>query len=227
VVVANLTLTECACRANDINARLSAEFNTDVYVVSCEQGGTTVLCENFTCPCSTSRRLLQADDNSTIMNYVYKETTTINAKNETVVVKALEIVLSKPVSITSFVTERLPYTELVWVSDFVYWRRPLAAEDNMLIIAVAASVAGVAILGTVIGVVVWQLTKPKHDKGKKNDDLKKGSTKQAPAKPTSAKPAATKTTPKPPPPKKTGVITKSNMAHSATLINIRITPTTP
>jgi hypothetical protein len=50
---------------------LSSVYGTRVLMLACESGDLVVECGNFTCPCNTSRRLLQADQSVKVV-YVYR-----------------------------------------------------------------------------------------------------------------------------------------------------------
>jgi hypothetical protein len=49
---------------------LGSVYGTQVLMLACESGESVIACENFTCPCNASRRLLQAADAVKVV-YVY------------------------------------------------------------------------------------------------------------------------------------------------------------
>jgi hypothetical protein len=124
--VANITISECACRANQTSVTLSALYNTSVFVVSCEEGTNVVVCENFTCPC-TSRRLLQISEPTTQVNVVYTQVE--EPKNQTQVAQALELAYQKPIVVIGTTLLQLPSASLVWNPDVIFYKPALSAES--------------------------------------------------------------------------------------------------
>lgn len=151
--VSNLTVTECACKANQLSQQLSIAYNTSVYVASCEEGTTVVVCENFTCPCA-QRRLLQFAP-LTEINVVYKQTSA--PKNETVLTKALETAYNKPVKITSTSTEQLPTSVIVWNPAIVFYTPETTSPSP---IGAIVGALGAVVVIVVIVVAVYCSCKP-------------------------------------------------------------------
>lgn len=143
--ISNLTVTECACKANQLSQQLTMAYNTPVYVASCEEGGNMIVCENFTCPCA-SRRLLQFAP-ETKVNIIYKQTEL--PKNESTVTKALQTAYSKPVLLTSTSTSTLPATVITWNPDVIFYV-PVSASSSPVGAIVGALVAVVLVVGIVL-----------------------------------------------------------------------------
>jgi len=159
MAVSNLTLSECTCKANQVSGQLSASYNTSVYVVSCEQGGAVVLCENFTCPCNqTARRLLQTAPTTTL-SVVYKQEETAKPRNETVVASLLQVVYQKPVAIESKTYVTVPTSEIKWDKAILLYVPAAAAESPVAIIAAVVVVFIVAV-SIAVTVVVLQYQQP-------------------------------------------------------------------
>lgn len=160
MTISNLMLSECACKANQVSTELSAAYKTPVYVASCEQGGSVVVCENFTCPCNqTARRLLQTAPPTTL-NVVYKQTVSV-VKNETVITAALQVAYQKPVVVTETRTESLPTTDIVWNPVIIFYRPAGASEEPFPVGAVVGSIVAVLVVAG-IGVGLYFFFASRH-----------------------------------------------------------------
>ena len=71
LAVGNLTLQACACASGMMASTLGSVYGTQVLMLACESGEYVIACENYTCPCNASRRLLQADQPVKVV-YVYR-----------------------------------------------------------------------------------------------------------------------------------------------------------
>jgi hypothetical protein len=71
LTVGNLTLQACACAGGMMASTLGSVYGTQVLMLACELGEFVIACENFTCPCNASRRLLQAAEAVKVV-YVYR-----------------------------------------------------------------------------------------------------------------------------------------------------------
>jgi hypothetical protein len=160
LTVSQVTVQECACRANDLNQRLSGALGSPTFIISCEQGDVVVLCTNFTCPCTSGarRRLLQAAD--TQINYVVKVPPTNPAPTPQLIQAAIQPVLARAVVVSVAAREVLPTTTITWDQTVLLFKR--AADDASAAtvgVVVAVVIVFIAIVATAIGVGVYCCTK--------------------------------------------------------------------
>lgn len=132
--------------------QLSLVYNTSVFVVSCEEGSTVIVCENFTCPCNKTlgRRLLQAA-NDTKLKFVYKQETQA-PPNDTAVVKALQQAYSKLIVVTSTNVDQLPTTTIQWDKSIIFYQRIVDSATTSSLITIVAIVVFLVLL--IIGIIV-------------------------------------------------------------------------
>jgi hypothetical protein len=122
-----------------------------VYVASCEEGTTVVVCENFTCPCSL-RRLLQVSEPSTKVNVVYtqvQETT-----NQTQILRALEQAYQKPVLVISTTSVQLPSSTVVWNPDIIFYI-PMISGESFPIGIVLGGLGAAIVIALLVTLMVY------------------------------------------------------------------------
>jgi len=150
--VSNLTVRECACTADEVKVQLSLLYGTPVFVVSCDDGSSVLVCENFACPCS-QRRLLSAVP-TTSLTIIYKPST--NPVNQVQVEQALQVAYAKPVDLLSTTEVQLPTTVITWNPAVIFPKPPEPAPSLPTAVIAGASVGGVVVLAA----LVWFFSSP-------------------------------------------------------------------
>ena len=135
LAIANLTLQTCACSSGAITRSLSTLYDTRLLPVSCSSGGSTIVCENFTCPCAAARRMLSVE--TAQLSFVYQAAQRV-VSVETVTQAVQKVVPDAQVQ--DKITETLQMTELKW-SEGMY-----AGSQNMIIVTVVGVVVFLAVV---------------------------------------------------------------------------------
>ena len=152
--ISNITLPQCLCSSVQVAAELSTLYKTPVYVVACETADTQTICENFKCPCSAARRLLQAD--TTNYQLVYQTATVQNLTSQQLTpyiqkVLPMAVVQERAVSV-------IAGTSIAW--DTVFFTTKQAATETSTDYTVLVVVIAVAVVGAGIGIYFYERNMP-------------------------------------------------------------------
>ena len=133
--ISNLTLQTCACSGGAIVAKLGALYGTRLLPVSCSSGGSTIVCENFTCPCAAARRMLSVE--TTQLSFVYQAALRdVSIENATRIVR--EVVPDAQVQEKT--TETLPKNDMTWSKELY------VGSNTMIALTVVGGVVFVVVL---------------------------------------------------------------------------------
>ena len=147
LTVENMTIAQCTCSSSKVASEFSAEYGTVVYVLSCENGLVLVECVNFTCPCTSARRLLL---DSTTTQYKFVHQNAIYAPNITQLLAAIRRAIPNA-HVQSRSTETLDVTSIVWSSALATW---MPASDSPPSLALPLAIVAVA-LAVLAGIVIY------------------------------------------------------------------------
>ena len=149
LAIANLTLRACACSSDAITRSLSTLYDTRLLPVSCSSGGSTIVCENFTCPCAAARRLLSVE--TTQLSFVYQAARRdVSIENVTQAVQ--EVVPDAQVQDKT--TETLPTNDMTWSDNIV-----VSGPDTVIGLVVAAVI--VVLMALAAGYFICKMKKKK------------------------------------------------------------------
>jgi hypothetical protein len=153
LTIANLTLQACACSSGALTDSLGALYDTPVLPIACTSGGSTIACENFTCPCTASRRLLAVDIAQLLVVYQAARRD-VSIESAT---KAIRSIIPNAL-VQEKTVDTLETNALVWTAD-------LANRSGSLV----AIVVGVVVFALAVAVSSYYCFKKKRASSKTID----------------------------------------------------------